>query len=183
MIRLNQFCLWGLGVNIWNELSQIHYKINYICAGVCWICLSELMSGNLSSDRSQDTLEACRAKGLLFGEQRSIIVGKICLSEYVLIVCDDGWRNCLIAVLQPTALHLCYTHLWAYTIHPPLRYGKGYNTTVGLLYFVMYKEIHVVRQLSLYSGFHVSESHACSSQQAAAFYNCYSQCNRHNQLY
>ena len=42
------------------------------------------MSGNLSSDRSQDTYETCRTKGLLFGEQRSPMTGKVCLSEYLL---------------------------------------------------------------------------------------------------
>ena len=61
------------------------------------------------------------------------MAGKVCLSEFALDVCDDGMGNCLIAVLPPTVLHHCCTHLWAYTIHPLLQYnigttGKGYST-------------------------------------------------------
>ena len=44
-------------------------------------------------DSSQETYETLRTKSLLFGEQRSTIAGKVCLSEYVLDVCDDGRRN------------------------------------------------------------------------------------------
>ena len=62
------------------------------------------MSGKLSTDRSQYTYEISRSKGLLFGEQRSTMAGKVCLSD------DDCWVNCLIliAVLKPTVLHLYY---------------------------------------------------------------------------
>ena len=67
------------------------------------------------------------------------MAGKVCLSEDMFDVCDHGWGNCWIAVLQPTVLHLCYTDLWACMIHPELQHvgttGKGYSTTV--LYFVM----------------------------------------------
>ena len=85
------------------------------------------MSGNLSSDSFQDTYETCRTKGLLFGEQRSTMAKFACLN--MLDACDNhyhkystyhnGLGNCLIAVLQPTVLQLCYTHLWAvYRFHP-----------------------------------------------------------------
>ena len=57
------------------------------------------MPGHLSSDRSKDTYETCRTEGLLLGEGRSTMARKVCLSVYVLDVCDDGWGNCLIAVL------------------------------------------------------------------------------------
>ena len=57
------------------------------------------------------------------------MAGKVCLSEDMLDVCDSGWSNCWIAVLQPTVLHLCYNHLWVYTIYPQLQHvgttGKG----------------------------------------------------------
>ena len=65
------------------------------------------------------------------------------LGTCVLDVCDDGWGDCLrLAVLKPTVLHLCYTNLWAYTIHPLLQHigttGKGYSTAqMTVLYFVM----------------------------------------------
>ena len=95
------------------------------------------MSGKLSTDRSQYTYEISRSKGLLFGEQRSTMAGKVCLSD------DDCWGNCLIliAVLKPTVLHLYYTPLWAYkipdTVHPQLHLvgttGKRYSTTVCIL--------------------------------------------------
>ena len=59
------------------------------------------MSGNLSSDKSQDTYNTCRTKGILFGEQRSTTMNgrQSLFSEYVLDMCDDGWGNFLIAVL------------------------------------------------------------------------------------
>lgn len=59
----------------------------------------ETMSWNLSSDLFQDTQETCITKGLLFDEQRSSKAGKVCFSEYVLDLCEDGWGSCLIAVL------------------------------------------------------------------------------------
>ena len=49
------------------------------------------MSGNMSSDRSQDIHKSYRIRGLLFGKQRSTITGKIFLSEDKLNVCDHGW--------------------------------------------------------------------------------------------
>ena len=54
----------------------------------------EPMSGNLSSDRSQYTIETFITEGPFFGEQRSGMAGKVCLSEDMLDVCDHGWGNC-----------------------------------------------------------------------------------------
>ena len=106
--------------------------------------LSGSMSGNLFSDRPQDTHETySRKEGFLFGARTSTMPCKVCLFECVLDVCDDGWGDCLrLAVLKPTVLHLCYTNLWAYTIHPLLQHvgttGKGYSTAqMTVLYFVM----------------------------------------------
>ena len=52
-----------------------------------------------TADRSQDSYETRRSNDRLFGEQRTTMVGEVCLFEYV---CDDGgWGNYmyLIAVL------------------------------------------------------------------------------------
>ena len=37
-----------------------------------------------------------RTKGLVFGEQRIAVTGKVCVSEYMLDLCDEGLGNCLI---------------------------------------------------------------------------------------
>ena len=111
----------------------LHYKIKYSYAVVCWIG----PGGRCLGDMSQDTYESCITYGLLFGEQRSTMAGKVCLSAYMLGVCViNGWGTCMLA----SVLHFCYTQLWVYTIHPLLHYvgttGKGYFRT--LLYFVVY---------------------------------------------
>ena len=51
-----------------------------------------LMYGNLIQGPKN-----CRRKSLLFGEQRSKMVGKVCSPKYVLDVSDDSWGNCFIA--------------------------------------------------------------------------------------
>ena len=60
------------------------------------------MSRNLSSGKFKDIYETCRTKGLLFGEQKSTstMAGKVCFSEGMLDVCDDGLGNCWITVPQ-----------------------------------------------------------------------------------
>ena len=52
------------------------------------------MSGNLYSDRSQNTYKTCRTQGFLYGEQRSTMAGNACLSEDMLDVRDLGNFAC-----------------------------------------------------------------------------------------
>ena len=91
------------------------YKIKHSCV-VCWTWIAPegAMSGSLSSYRSQDTYETCKTEGLILWTMEYNGMQSLLVWIYVWGVCDNVWGN--------NSSSLCYTHLWAYTIHPLLLY-------------------------------------------------------------
>ena len=69
------------------------------------------MSGNLSSEKSQDTYNTCRTKGIFFGEQRSTTMNGrqslffwICVG-YVWWWLGELFDSCPVANISPPLLH------------------------------------------------------------------------------
>ena len=88
--------------------KQLHYKIKYSCAVVCWIRAQSWVSLDSVPRHTWHFTSNC----LLFGKQSSLMAGRDCLSEDVLYVCDDWWWTAgLLSCSKQFFLHFCYTIL------------------------------------------------------------------------
>ena len=103
MQQVKQFCFI-------NSLYVEHYKIKYTYAVVCWIG----PGGRCQGDMPQCTYESCVTKGLLFGEQRSTMAGKVCLSECMLDSCD-----CMLGRVYARLSSLLLLHSFVGIHNPP----------------------------------------------------------------
>ena len=124
LLLLTNFSYWNFGVFIeichcttyygqtqlllQTHRKQLHYKIKYSCAVVCWIRPRSRVSLDSVPRHTWNFTSKC----LLFGKQSSLMAGRDCLFEDGLYVCDDWWWTAgLLSCSKQFFLHFCYTIL------------------------------------------------------------------------